>query len=104
MRNSIGREGLDRPYEGPFKNVKTHAFVSPKKDLEKRPVFSENLDEVLDKLDLHDGMAVSFHHHMRNGDHVLPMVMEKLHARGIKNMTVAATSLFPLSCVPCAHV
>ncbi|MFH5835827.1 citrate lyase subunit alpha [Proteiniclasticum sp. C24MP] len=95
MRNSIGREGLDRPYEGPFKNVKAHEFVSPKKDLAKRPVFSENLDEVLDKLDLHDGMTVSFHHHMRNGDYVLPMVMEKLHERGIKNMTVAATSLFP---------
>ena len=95
MRNSIGREGLDRPYEGPFKNVKTHAFVSPKKDLTRRPVFSENLDEVLEDLDLHDGMTVSFHHHMRNGDHVLPMVMEKLHKRGIKNMTVAATSIFP---------
>ena len=95
MRNSIGREGLDRPYSGPFKNVKLHNFVSPKTDLDKRPVFSENLDEILDELKLHDGMTFSFHHHMRNGDYVLPMVMKKIHERGLKNITIAATSLFP---------
>lgn len=95
MRNSIGREGLDRPYEGPFKHVKAHEFISPKKDLSRRPEFSENLDAVLDNLSLQDGMTVSFHHHMRNGDYVLPMVMKKLQERGLKNLTVAATSLFP---------
>ncbi len=95
MKNAIGRDGLDRPYEGPFKNVKHHKFVSLKNDLNRIPAFSNNLDEVLDRLELKDGMTFSFHHHMRNGDYVLPMVMEKIHERGLRDITIAATSLFP---------
>ena len=43
---------------------------------------------------LKDGMTVSFHHHMRNGDFVLNMVMEELAQKGIKNLTVNASSVF----------
>ncbi len=43
---------------------------------------------------LRDGMTVSFHHHLRNGDHVLNMVMEEIAALGIKDLTVNASSLF----------
>lgn len=53
-----------------------------------------SFDEVFDKLDLKDGMTVSFHHHLRNGDYVLNMVMERLHERGLKNLKVAASSIF----------
>lgn len=51
-------------------------------------------DEVFDKLDLKDGMTVSFHHHLRNGDYVLNMVMKKLHEKGLKNLRLAASSIF----------
>lgn len=51
-------------------------------------------DQVFDKLDLKDGMTVSFHHHLRNGDYVLNMVMEKLHEKGLKNLRLAASSIF----------
>ena len=44
--------------------------------------------------ELKDGMTVSFHHHLRNGDFVLNMVMEQIAALGIKNLTVNASSLF----------
>lgn len=53
-----------------------------------------SFDQVFDKLDLRDGMTVSFHHHLRNGDYVLNMVMEKLHQRGLKNLKLAASSIF----------
>ena len=43
---------------------------------------------------LRDGMTVSFHHHLRNGDYVLNMVMEEIAALGIKDLTVNASSLF----------
>ena len=43
---------------------------------------------------LKDGMTVSFHHHLRNGDFVLNMVMEEIAAAGIKDLTVNASSLF----------
>ncbi len=43
---------------------------------------------------LKDGMTVSFHHHLRNGDFVLNMVMETIAELGIKDLTVNASSLF----------
>ena len=43
---------------------------------------------------LRDGMTVSFHHHLRNGDFVLNMVMEQIAAMGIKDIQVNASSLF----------
>ena len=43
---------------------------------------------------LKDGMTVSFHHHLRNGDFVLNMVMEQIAAMGIKDINVNASSLF----------
>ena len=43
---------------------------------------------------LKDGMTVSFHHHLRNGDFVLNMVMESIAELGIKDLTVNASSLF----------
>lgn len=43
---------------------------------------------------LKDGMTVSFHHHLRNGDFVLNMVMEEIAALGIRDLTVNASSLF----------
>jgi citrate lyase subunit alpha/citrate CoA-transferase len=43
---------------------------------------------------LKDGMTVSFHHHLRNGDYVLNMVMEEVAAMNIKGLTVNASSLF----------
>ena len=43
---------------------------------------------------LKSGMTVSFHHHLRNGDYVLNMVMEEIAALGIRDLTVNASSLF----------
>jgi len=43
---------------------------------------------------LKSGMTVSFHHHLRNGDYVLNMVMEQIAALGIRDINVNASSLF----------
>ena len=43
---------------------------------------------------LKDGMTVSFHHHLRNGDFVLNMVMDQIAELGIRDLTVNASSLF----------
>ena len=45
---------------------------------------------------LKDGMTISFHHHMRNGDYVLNMVMEQIAELGIKGLTLNATALFDI--------
>lgn len=45
---------------------------------------------------LKDGATVSFHHHLRNGDGVLNQVVAEIAAMGLRDITVAASSLFPV--------
>ena len=40
-----------------------------------------------------DGMTVSFHHHFRDGDYIVNMVMGEIAALGIRGITIAASSL-----------
>ena len=53
-----------------------------------------SLKEAIKKSGLRDGMTISFHHHLRNGDYVLNTVLEEIAALGIKDLTVNASSLF----------
>ena len=53
-----------------------------------------SLKEAIELAGVQSGMTVSFHHHMRNGDFVLNMVMEELALMGVKNLTVNASSVF----------
>lgn len=54
-----------------------------------------SLAEAIEKTGLTDGMTISFHHHFRNGDYVMKLVMEAIKVKGIKNLTIAASSLSP---------
>lgn len=54
-----------------------------------------SIDAALDAAGLRDGMTVSFHHHLRNGDKVVNMVMEAIARRGIKDIHLAASGIFP---------
>ena len=53
-----------------------------------------SIREAVQLAGLKDGMTVSFHHHLRNGDFVLNMVMEEIAALGLKDIFVNASSLF----------
>lgn len=54
----------------------------------------KSLKEVVELVGLKDGMTVSFHHHLRNGDFVLNMVMAEIANKGLRNINVNASSLF----------
>ena len=54
-----------------------------------------SIHDALVKCGIHDGMTLSFHHHFRNGDKVLNMVIEECHNMGIRNLTIAASSMGP---------
>ena len=45
---------------------------------------------------LKDGATISFHHHLRNGDGVLNQVLAEIASIGLRDITVAASSLFPV--------
>lgn len=53
-----------------------------------------SIKQAVEASGLKSGMTVSFHHHLRNGDYVLNMVMEAIAELGIKDLTVNASSLF----------
>ncbi|MBQ9967061.1 MAG: citrate lyase subunit alpha, partial [Clostridia bacterium] len=55
-----------------------------------------SIKEAVIQSGLKDGMTISFHHHMRNGDFVLNMVMEAVAELGIKDLTVNASSIFDI--------
>lgn len=54
-----------------------------------------SLAEAIEKTGLKNGMTISFHHHFRNGDYIIKMVMEAIAAKGIKDLTLMASSLNP---------
>lgn len=52
-----------------------------------------SIREAIEKCEPKDGITVSFHHHFRNGDYITTMVMKELAALGIKDITVATSSI-----------
>ena len=52
-----------------------------------------NIHDVLIKCGIKDGMTLGFHHHFRDGDYIVNMVMEEVHKMGIKDITICASSL-----------
>jgi len=64
----------------------------------------KTLREAVQLSGLKDGMTVSFHHHLRNGDFVLNMVMEEIAALGLKDIFVNASSLFDVHTPLLQHI
>jgi len=85
-----------RPYAGAFESlgdrVKTTAKIKSYVPGTKKLLTS--LEEAIELTGLKDGMTVSFHHHLRNGDQVVNQVMKAIAAKGLKDIHVAASGLF----------
>lgn len=106
MKNILGREipefidgyGPVKPYMGVFADngivEKIPVKVSTVAPGENKVL--KSIEEAVECINLKDGMTISFHHHLRNGDHVLNMVLEVIARKGIKDITVAASSIFPV--------
>lgn len=105
MKNAVGRDIPDeilkrygkKGYEGAFardgesyhKAAPTvRGYVAPK-----RSKLVGSIREALEKCGLRDGMVLSFHHHFRDGDYIVNMVMEEAAAMGVKDITICASSL-----------
>lgn len=52
-----------------------------------------SIREAIEKTGLKDGMTISFHHHFREGDYVMNMVLEEIAGLGIKNVSIAPSSI-----------
>ncbi len=55
-----------------------------------------NLKEALKKSGLKDGMTISTHHHLRNGDALTNVLFDTIHSMGIKNIRWFPSASFPI--------
>ncbi|WP_022820321.1 citrate lyase subunit alpha [Fusobacterium russii] len=101
--NAVGRQ-IPEYVEGmgeltPFKGVdaikpeKKKAGAKLRMRVQQEKKIVESLEEAIKKSGLKDGMTISFHHHMRNGDAVVNMVLDIIAKMGIKDLTLAPSSL-----------
>jgi citrate lyase subunit alpha/citrate CoA-transferase len=104
-RNALGREIPDTwhgrrlvPYAGPWAvRPEAQRATRPLKRVdpgEKKVVLS--LLEAMSRAGLRDGMTISTHHHLRNGDDVLNHAVRALDALGLRDITIASSSVHPV--------
>ncbi|MEC0329463.1 citrate lyase subunit alpha [Paenibacillus macerans] len=63
-----------------------------------------SIEQVIEATGLKDGMTISFHHHFRNGDYIVNMVMDVIAKMGIRDLTVAASSLTDIHAPLVKHI
>ncbi|MGV8980431.1 citrate lyase subunit alpha [Clostridium sp.] len=103
IENAVGRkipkyiEGIGelKPYRGPFAVKPVGKRYAPNKtyNIPGDNKILNNIKEAIEKVGLKDGMTISFHHHLREGDHILNAVVEQIAQMGIRNITICASSL-----------
>ncbi|MCA5013347.1 MULTISPECIES: citrate lyase subunit alpha [unclassified Enterococcus] len=101
MKNNVGKEIPDNyaenygVFSGEFTNI--HEYKESSRTIQPvRPRDTKllgSLREAIEKTGLKDGMTISFHHHFREGDFVMNMVLEEIAAMGIKNLSIAPSSI-----------
>lgn len=105
MINAVGRDIPEEILEQTGKEVFQGIYYKDLKEFKKQgpivlPVMNHNYSKLLPtihdalvKCGAHDGMTLGFHHHFRDGDLVVNMVMQEVHKMGIKDVTICASSL-----------
>ncbi len=104
-RNSLGREIPETwngrryaPYQDPFSRM-------PTMDRATRPLVRRNPGEskvlpslraAIEKSGLRDGMSIATHHHLRNGDVLLNLIVRELDAMGFRDISIASSSVHPV--------
>lgn len=104
-RNALGRELPDTfagrpvvPYQDPWSR-------RPEGDRATRPLrrvdpgdrkLVDSLQAAIEASGLRDGMTISTHHHLRNGDHVLNHVIRIIDQMGLKDIKIASSSVHPV--------
>lgn len=114
MINALGRTipenipgyGQTLPFAGAFATLPNMVRQAPKvKGI--RPGSSKlaaTLEEVFRLIPVKSGMTLSFHHHFRNGDGVVNLVLDTAARLGIKDLSIALSSVFPVHAPMVEHI
>jgi len=95
-----------RPYDGPIappaRVVRT--TTSLRTHLRGQDKLLAGIDAAFAACGIADGATLSFHHHLRNGDQVLNQVLEVAARRGLRDLTIAPSSIFPVHAPLVGHL
>ena len=101
MLNAVGR-AMPTYIEGagdicPFQEEEVRPHHTARPEVGTRASLSRvvlDIRSALTDCRVRDGVTLSFHHHLRNGDHVMNMVLTEAGRMGLRNLKVAATAIF----------
>jgi citrate lyase subunit alpha / citrate CoA-transferase len=106
VKNGVGREIPERiagyrsirPFTGAFDNLGmvTRTSAVLRSAVPGQGKLLPDIRAAIQACGLKDGATVSFHHHLRNGDCVLNMVLAEIARLGLTDIKVAPSSLFPV--------
>jgi len=111
--NSLGREIPESyagrklvPYRDPYAlvpqgNLAARALRRVNPGASKRLA---SLREAIEASGLGDGMTISTHHALRNGDHLLNAVVAEIAAMGLKGIWIASSSVHPVHAEIIPHI
>lgn len=97
--NKLGRMIPDhmKPYMGiPTTYQKENRHLISEHKTENKDKSVHDIHELFDLIPITDGMTLSFHHHLRNGDGVMNMVLKEIKHRQLKHITLAPSAIFPV--------
>ncbi|KAF1300535.1 citrate lyase subunit alpha [Enterococcus sp. JM9B] len=101
VMNKVGKD-IPQPYaekygvyEGELAHIAEYQEASRKiKPVKPRDTkLLKSIREAIEKTGLKDGMTISFHHHFREGDFVMNLVLAEIAKMGIKNISIAPSSI-----------
>ncbi|MCK5561177.1 MAG: citrate lyase subunit alpha [Thermoplasmata archaeon] len=87
-----------QPFKGAFATRPTGIKATPKLAMHRRgrSKLLPSIEAAIKATGLKSGMTVSFHHHLRNGDYIMNMVMDKIAKMGIKDIKIVPSAMFPV--------
>ena len=88
VKNSAGRI-----IETEISGRKFKPYMGGKKNIGESKVVKD-ISEALKKSGLKNGMTISFHHQLRNGDYVINQTLESIDTLGVKDIRLAQTAMF----------
>jgi citrate lyase subunit alpha / citrate CoA-transferase len=114
MINALGREipeyidgyGKAVPFSGAFATRPEMHRYGPRVKAA-RPGDSKllrSLEEAFKRIPVRDGMTFSFHHHFRNGDELVNIVLATAARLGIRGLNVALSAIFPVHAPLIDHI
>ena len=94
LPESIEGYGKVKAYQGAFATIPTgmKANIKQSYSLPNQSKLVATLSEAIVKSGLKSGMTISFHHHLRDGDGVMLLVVEEIAKQGIKDIHINASS------------